>query len=304
MTTPVTRLPNDGTRFPLGRGPAIAGQDAYWISDGKLLRRRIAPGEAVPLEVLATDARTGTRVSVVEGGSDEGARPTAVGYITRPKKEDGPLRAKLWVDGGKSLALTPEGSSTNGITLVASKTGLIALAVQARMAMTPLHARRIRFEGRNAIAGDDLVVWVGGGVHPLTELTVLASGEKNLWGFIPHERSITEFGVAQLDIGLTPDMDTPTQWILYPNGIDPAPIATGHVCGEPAVVYAAPEMAAPNAPQELILRTVTDPPRSATIANGKAFFSVSMASLDSGALVAYVADWATWAVTVRCRNTK
>ncbi|HYP87798.1 MAG TPA: hypothetical protein VEQ59_06585, partial [Polyangiaceae bacterium] len=47
--------------WPVARGPAVSATHAYWVSKGRVVRRALAGGE---LEVLATDARDGTRVAV------------------------------------------------------------------------------------------------------------------------------------------------------------------------------------------------------------------------------------------------
>jgi hypothetical protein len=172
------------------------------------------------------------------------------------------------------------------------------------MAITPVHVRRLRFAAKRPILGDDLVAWVGGGVQPLTEMTILAGGPKDLWGFLPHERSIKEFGLAELDLTMNPTMDTKTTWQLYPNGIDPAPVAAGRVCGEPAVLYAEPETSSPTSRQELVLRSVADPTgeRWAKIAHARAFYEVSVAEVDGGALLAWATDDEAGAATVRCKE--
>ncbi|MEO6602207.1 MAG: hypothetical protein ABIQ16_20165, partial [Polyangiaceae bacterium] len=50
--------PNDF--FAVARGPLVLRNKAYWVREGKLVRRAL--DNAAPLEVLANDARNGTRV--------------------------------------------------------------------------------------------------------------------------------------------------------------------------------------------------------------------------------------------------
>ncbi len=167
-----------------------------------------------------------------------------------------------------------------------------------------MHARRIRLASGRPLLGEDIVVWVGGGIQPLTEMTILPTGEHDLIGLIPHERSMKEFGIARLDIGMSPGMDTPTTWTLYPNGIDPAPVAAAHLCGEPVMLYAAPETAAPDSHQELLLRALDDPSgkRFLRIASSRAFYFASIAEVPGGALSVWVTDEGTRASTVRCTS--
>jgi hypothetical protein len=303
--TPIEPMPPSSANFGLGYGPSVTPNAVYWISHGSLVRRPLpARGSPGPLEVLARDAFDGTRVAVPipVAGKALAAIPNTVAYIVRPDKEDSPLVAKLWVEGQEPQVLTAEGNSTHSVALVRTDDGVLALSVQARMAMTPVHARRVRFPGGRALLGDDTVVWVGGGIQPLTEMTVVPA-ETSLVGLIPHERSMSEFGIARLDIGFSPTMDTPTSWMLYPNGIDPAPVAAARLCGEPAFLYAQPETSAPDSRQELVVRALADTSgsRSLRVASGRAFYFASLAEVPGGALAAWVTDGVTAACTVRCQ---
>jgi hypothetical protein len=304
--TPVEPTPPGAGNFGLGYGPSVAQDAVYWISHGSLVRRSLpAHGAPGPLQVLARDAFDGTRVAVPlpTPGKTLAPLPTTLAYVVRPEKEDDPLIAKLWVEGEEPEVLTAEGNSTHSVALVQLDDGVLALSVQARMAMTPVHARRVRFPSGHPLLGDDTVVWVGGGIQSLTEMTPIPT-ETGLYGLIPHERSMSEFGIARLDIGQSPTMDTPTTWLLYPNGIDPAPVAAARLCGEPVFSYAQPETRVPGSPQELVVRALADPSgsRALRITRGKVFYFVSIAEVPGGALVVWVTDGVTAACTVRCQT--
>jgi hypothetical protein len=303
--TPLAALKGATGPFSLGTGPGLFDGAVYWISHGSLVRRRLSErGPPGPLEILARDAHDGTRVAVPmpAPGRKLAKIPATVAYVVRPEKEDAPLVAKLWVEGAAPTLLTAEGNSTHSVSLVHTEDGLLVVSVQARMAMTPVHARRVRFTEGKPVLGDDLVAWVGGGIQPLTEMALLPTGDKGLWGFIPHERSIKEFGVAELELTMSPGMDTKTTWLVYPNGIDPAPVAAGHVCGEPVLLYAQPETPRPDSRQELDLRSLSDPSgrRLQPIARARAFYFVSIAEVPGGALAVWVTDVGMRASTVRC----
>lgn len=304
--TPIRALPEGTGPYGIGPGPSLSQGAAYWISHGSLVRRKVVlAGDPGPLEILERDAHDGTRVAVpIEGRGEKPAKiPATVGYILRPPKEDSPLLARLWVEGAPPELLTAEGNSTHSVRLVRTGDGVLAVSVQARMAMTPVHARRVRFASGKPLVSDDLVVWVGGGIQPLTEMALLPEGDQKLYGFLPHERSIREFGLARLDIGMSPDMETPTTWSLYPNGIDPAPVAAGDVCGIPMVLYAAPESATPDAAHELLLRDGRDASAEPfRLAGEHRIYFVSLAEVPGGALVVWVTDSATRAATLRCKR--
>jgi hypothetical protein len=277
------------------RGPALLDGYAYWISKSRLVRRRIERG---PVEELARAARDGTRVSTASAGGR-----AAAAYIGQGASG---LIARLWVDGQGERDLSPEGSGANSVALVAPAANeLIAVSLEGRTAMTPVHGRRIEIakDGAPRLA-DDVVVWVGSSAQALTELTAMSSSPGEVWGFSAIERDITHFGLARLQVGSPPRSNAGVTWRDYPNGMDPAPVAAANVCGEPMVIFAQPSEARPHAPQELHL-AVNLPEglgASLVVARARAFSDISMVTLEAGALVAYVADRRTWALTVRCRD--
>ncbi len=299
IATPIAPVePGAGAFVALGRGPALIAGHAYWIRGGKL-RRRAFDGDDKP-EILAGDAREGTRVA---SAPEATGQPPAVAYIAHGA---GGLRAKLWVQGGGTVDLSPDAAGANSIALAHTASGLVAVSLAGRTAMSPVHARTITFDGNKPKVGKDVVVWVGGASQPLTELSAVGAADSDVWAFLPLERDITRFGLARIEIGAQPTMNSTVTWRGFPNGLDPAPVATARVCGSAAVLYARPAEAKPGAPQELHLATLDGDKLGAPvlIARARAFSNVSVAPLPHGALVAYVADWRTWARTLRCRSPR
>jgi hypothetical protein len=289
---PVT-LASDAFRAA-SRGPAVAGDFAYWTSRGQLVRRRIDGG---PRESLAEDARDGTRVAAAIVGSGKSARAAAA-YIANTGDA---TSARLWIERVGTWTLTPEGAAASSVTLVVSGTDLVALSIEGRTGMTPVHGRIADFANASPTLKEDVVVWVAGPAQPLTEL-VAARGAGSIWAFLPLERDITRFGMAQIEIGARPEMGAAVTWRAYPNGVDPAPVAAAPACGGAAVIYAVPAEAKPRAPQELQLAALgaTGLGAAEIVARSRAFSSVSLAEAPTGLLITYVADQRTWATLVRC----
>ncbi|MGC4068949.1 MAG: hypothetical protein QM784_30750 [Polyangiaceae bacterium] len=167
--------------------------------------------------------------------------------------------------------------------------------------MSPLHARRVVFEKGRAKLGPDVVPWVAGTAQPLTEIDSV-SDLGDSWALLPIERDATRFGLARVSIGEYPKMDAQVHWREYPNGLEPAVVATGHLCSKPVVLYARPSSAAPRATQELHLSGIGEAGLgpSVVLATSRGFADASLAGLDDGALVVYVADRRTWARRLRC----
>jgi hypothetical protein len=200
--------------------------------------------------------------------------------------------------------LTPEGAAANSVALVPSASDLIALSLEARTGMAPVHARRVRFGADGAPKLEpDVVVWVGSSAGAFTELVGVASSSGDVSAFAPMSRDITHFGLVRIMVGATPRLEADVAWRTYPNGLDPAPLAAAVICGEPAVIYVRPSEARPRAPQELHLAVLGSDGLgpSEVIARARSFSDVSLAALDRGALVAWVADRRSWATTLRCR---
>jgi hypothetical protein len=274
----------------LAKPPSIASGFAYWVSQGRLVRRALGDGE---LESLRDDARPGTRVSAAEFGGT-----AAVAYIGQPDSE-GTSHARLWLEGLPPLELTPEGAGASSVALTAHGDGLLAVAIDGRSAMTPVHARRITWQGRQPRLADDVVVWVAGSAQAFTEI-VVGSSQGRAFAYLPTARDVSHFALASLDLGSEPRLDSEVTFFDYPNGIDLAPVASAELCGRPHVAFARPTTPAPGAPQELVLAEPGSG-RMLNLANSRGFVSVSLAAQPGGALLAYVADGRTWARGLTCR---
>ncbi len=294
--TRVTAIDAEARRFfPYGVGPAVAGDWAYFVQDGKLRRRSLEdPGRG---EVLASDARNGSRVAAVNVVRPKQPIPV-VAYVAQ--LADRPV-ARVWIEGHEPTTLSPDGAAANSVDLVARGDELILVAIEGRSGMSPVHARRLRLEGDTPRWDDDQVVWVGGSAQSLTEVKAVAA-PSDAWAFVAIEKDTTHFGLARIHVGTQPRTDSPVSWRDYPNGLDPAPLATTTLCDEPVVLYARPAEASPRAPQELHLAAIESDGLSPSqkVAFAGAFNNASVAPIPGGALVAYVSDGRTWAVSVRC----
>ena len=285
--------------FAVARGPLLLRSKAYWVKDGKLVRR--AQDNSTPLEVLANDARNGTRVV----GVDLPNLPAHALYISNPVKDDAPPRAKLWIEGGENTVLSPEGGGASSIAVASVGDELFTVAIDARSAMTPMHGRRVQLKNGKADLGADVVMWVGSTSQMLSEVFASATAY-GVRAFLPIERDTSHFGLVMLDLGSEPHMDPKTVWRGYPNGLDVAPVATAAFCGSAFVVYARPETPQPESRQVLEVAEITQaglgPAEAVDSALG--FANVSLASATNSAVLAYVADFRTFATTLRCSAKK
>jgi hypothetical protein len=142
----------------------------------------------------------------------------------------------------------------------------------------------------------------------MTELHLVPAADPSstqVLSLLPVQQDVSHFGLALLNFAdLSVRGEASVSWSPFLNGIEPAPVSSATLCGEPVVLFARPSTALPRAPQELVLGRLAAGSLNDEIilARAKGFFDVSIAALKSGALVSYVADKRTWARTVRCRN--
>ena len=284
---PTSRGPQDF--WSVARGPALSSTHAYWVSKGRVVRRALDGGE---LEVLATDARDGTRVAVA--GS-----PDVVAYITQPVGKQDSL-ARLRLPDGKKLDVTPEGAAASSVSLTSMGEDVIVSYIDGRSGMTPVHARRLRTKSGRLEA--DVVVWVSGATQGMTEIASVGF-DHGSWLMLPVERDASHFGLATLALEPDPKMDPPLRWRTYENGLDRSPVAATTLCGAPAVAYVRPADASPSANQELVVSQLTldETASSEPLASARGFADVSLYPLPEGAMLAYVADRRTWARLIRCK---
>jgi hypothetical protein len=246
------------------------------------------------------DAREGGRVSaaLVQAG---GEKPrAAVAFLAETPSR---LVARLHVEGAPAvLTLTPEGSEATTTALAALESG--AHRDHPGSAHRHEHGARAtdRDPGDALTPGDDVVVWVGGsaqGGHRGRGARRIRRRQLGLHG----DRARRD----PLRAGPDPRRQGPRPragglLARLPERVDPAPVATGSVCGQTVVLYARPSAPAPHSPQELHAAAMgpggLGPSR--VVASAPAFANVSIATLPNGALIGYVAEGRTWAATIRC----
>jgi hypothetical protein len=277
------------------RGASVAGEFAYWISKHRLVRKKVAGG---PLEILAEPATDGTRVAAVAARD---GHPAAAAFIA-PSKSGQDLVAMVWIEGGDIQRMSPGGSAASSVALGPMGGDLLAVYLEGRTGMTPVHARQLAFSDGKAKLDEDVVVWVAGPAQPSTEVVTGPGPSRRSWAFVPLERDTTRFGLAELDLGEKPSMDIDVTWRGYPNGLSPAPITASEACGQTLVAFVRPSEAKPGAPQELCLAPLDAAGLGASqvVARTKAFSNVSIAPVSNGVLVVYVGDGRTWAARATC----
>ncbi|MEO6420412.1 MAG: hypothetical protein ABIP39_13430, partial [Polyangiaceae bacterium] len=171
----------------------------------------------------------------VIGHADPGARIAAatlaghsvVGFLNARVTTEGRLsEAFVKVDNSPPVRVSEDGNGATELVFVERGAEVVALLIDARRAMTPVHVRVLTFNGQLAV-GPDVVVFVGGGADHQVSAALATSASGATFALMP---TTTEhgFGLLSARIESPPKMDAATKFSVYPNGLDAAPIAASH----------------------------------------------------------------------------
>jgi len=237
---------------------AIAGEhplSVLWISQGRLVRRKVTDdGRIEPLEVLASDAADGTRVSAARA---EGPVTSDVAlYIGRNVSRELERAPRLWVDKQGSRRLSDEAGGATSVAVVGLRGNRMALlTIDGRTAMSPIHALSLELDADGVPhLGQDRVVFVAGPAERHTMISGVRLGPGPV-ALLAVSSDTTKFGLLSLLIGYG-EAEAPASWVEYPNGLDPAPVTGVTLCGEPHVLFVRPESEKPGARHMLELGQV------------------------------------------------
>jgi hypothetical protein len=197
---------------------ATAGEVAFCPDRSGAVHRSGLAGEG---DRIVASGRIGTRVAA----SLIGGAHTALAYLASRKTTEGWVsEAWLEVDEDAPLRLSEDGSGATAVDLAMRGATLLALSIDARSALTAMHARPILYQG-GARLGEDAVVFVGGPGDRQTAGTLALPSAGPGWALLPIGRDVADFGLAIVRLDDPPRVDEPTVWSMYPNGLDPASVA-------------------------------------------------------------------------------
>jgi hypothetical protein len=149
-----------------------------------------------------------------------------LGFLADRKTTEGVVTmAFASLDGGPATQVSEDGSGATFITLAPRGEKVVAMYIDARRALMPLHARVLGADGGRLRVGTDAVLFVGDGTES-RPIGALALGESGpAFGLLPTFKDVTTFGVAAIRIDEQPRDDAPITWSTLPGGLDRAPIA-------------------------------------------------------------------------------
>lgn len=196
----------------------LAGRWAYCQAAGGIVYRTTLGGSDTK---QIAKSQPSTRIAAAALGADHAVVAT---LDARRTTEGMMMQAFVTLDDGETTRLSDDGAGATVLRVVPRGDRAVALYLDARTAMVPVHARPLALRGAELALGEDAVVFVGGPPERGIELTPAGAG-KAIFALVPTGRETTEFGMAAIPIAEPPKDDVQPVWSLYPNGLDPAPIA-------------------------------------------------------------------------------
>jgi hypothetical protein len=170
---------------------------------------------------IVAHARVGTDIAAAAASGH-----VAMAYLVERQSTEGPVReAWITLDDGAPVRLSEEGSGATFVDLAPRGAGLAAMIIDARVAMTPAHARAIDVAKGALSLAPDAVVFVGGSAERHNGGALATSLSGSAFELIGVADGADAFGMAAIRVDDPPHEDEPVVWSLYPNGLDPAPIA-------------------------------------------------------------------------------
>jgi len=170
---------------------------------------------------VVAHARSGTDIA----GAMLGAH-VLLAYIGERVTSEGLVReAYVTMDDGPPQRLSEEGSGATFVDLAPRGEQVVAMLIDARVALTPTHARVLSLKNGKLDVGPDAVIFVGGSAERHNAGTLATTKEGAAFALIAVSNDAMRFGMAAIRVDDPPQMDAPVVWSLYPNGLDPAPVA-------------------------------------------------------------------------------
>lgn len=218
-SAPVPAPPKPASFFGMRWPPCeMAGRWAYCQAAGGIVYRTTL---GVNDTKQIAKSQPSTRITASALGPDHAVLAT---LDARRTTEGVLMQAFVTLDDGETVRLSEDGAGATVVRLVPRGDRAVALYIDARMAMVPVHARPLSLRGKDLVLADDAVVFVGGPPERGIELTA-AGASASVFALLPMARETTDFGLATIPIAEQPKEDVQPSWSLYPNGLDPAPVA-------------------------------------------------------------------------------
>jgi hypothetical protein len=171
-----------------------------------------------------------TQVAQARAGSPIAAATLAGAHVVyafladRRTSEGATTLAFAGLDDATPVLLSEEGSGATSVMLASRGEEALAMYIDARRVLTPVHARVLSFAGK-LVLGADAVVFVGGGTNGHTACALAQGSQGHALALLPIDKDDKECGMAAIRLDEQPRDDAPVTWSLYPATMERPAIA-------------------------------------------------------------------------------
>lgn len=200
-------------------GCSIAGGFVFCMATSGAIHRTTLAGEG---DAIVAAGRPGSSIAAATIGGQQ----AALAFLADRRTSEGAVTMAFATLGeAMPTQLSEDGSGATFVTLAPRGDHAVAMYIDARRALTPLHARVLSAEAGKLRLGADAVLFVGEATDGRTVGAVALGESGPAFGLLPTFKDTTTFGVAAIRIDEQPRDDAPVTWSTYPSSIDRAPIA-------------------------------------------------------------------------------
>ncbi|MGO9835472.1 MAG: hypothetical protein ACLP1X_14760, partial [Polyangiaceae bacterium] len=276
---------------------AVAGDKMFCPDKAGGVHRATRDGAG---DGVIASSRSGSRIAAAILGRTH----HALSYLASRRTSEGWVsEAWLAVDDEAPVRVSEDGAGATSVALSVRGSSTLALIVDARAALTAMHVRPVSYDGHLRL-GDDEVVFVGGPGERHTAGALAISAKGPAWALLPIGKDVKTFGLAVVQIDDPPRVDEPSFWSIYPNGIDPAPVAA-FPGGRTWVVRVRPRSAEPGSPRLLEVGDIDDGgafAASDTVSvSGPPTYTTIVADGRGGLWIAWVDSSGSWLERLACK---
>jgi len=265
---------------------AVAGDALFCLDGAGAVHRSRVSGDG---SAVVAQARPG---SPVAAASVAGAHVVYAFLADRRTTEGTTTLAYAALDDAPPVVLSEDGSGATFVTLAS-----LAMYIDARRVLTPVHARVLRPAGTLAL-GPDAVVFVGGGTDGRTPGALAQGASGHALALLPLDKDDHAFGMVSIRVEEQPRDDSATTWSLYPTALERAAVVATQGQWPIRVLRTLPSSADPKGKRVLELGELDAAgawKALCPVAEGAAFGELAVLADRAGALwIAYTDVDGTW----------
>jgi hypothetical protein len=270
---------------------SVTSRYVFCMDHDGAIHRRLPSGEG---DTIVARGRPGAPIAATSFGDR-----TVLAYLANQKTTEGVItQAFAVLDEGRPVLLSEEGSGATHVAVIDRGSDVLAMYIDARVALTPLHARTLTIADGKLKTGRDAVVFVGDGAERRMSGAIAWAGKGTAHLLIPSTDHDGKFGMAAVVVADEPKDDSPVVWSHYAKEISPAPLAATVGVSPVRVARVRPVSGEANAWRVLELGHLDERGGFKPICNlveSKSFSDVTITAGPSGSLwIVYTSADGTW----------